>query len=124
MIGIFVTAVGLQAFCDRRGWRNCFIGGVAVQRWGEPRVTRYVDLTLLTGFGDEANFIDGLLAEYSGRIPDAREFAIRNRVLLLQSVDGVGIDVSLAALPFEERLVGNANGSGLTGPTWKSNLRR
>ena len=39
MIDLFETAVQLQPFCDRRGWRSCFIGGIAVQRWGEPRVT-------------------------------------------------------------------------------------
>lgn len=115
MIDIFAAAVGLQAFCDRQGWRSCFIGGIAVQRWGEPRVTRDVDLTLLTGFGDEAEFVDPLLGEYSGRIPDAREFAIRHRVLLLRSEDGVGIDISLAALPFEERIVENAT-SFIFGP--------
>jgi len=53
MTGLFEAARQLQAFCDRQGWRSCFIGGIAVQRWGEPRVTRDVDLTLLTGFGGE-----------------------------------------------------------------------
>jgi hypothetical protein len=47
-----------QAFCDKQGWRACFVGGIAVQRWGEPRVTRDVDLTLLTGFGSEDDFVD------------------------------------------------------------------
>ncbi len=27
------------------GWRFCFIGGVAQQRWGEPRLTEDVVLT-------------------------------------------------------------------------------
>jgi hypothetical protein len=36
MIGLFETAQELQSFCDRRGWLSCFIGGIAVQRWGEP----------------------------------------------------------------------------------------
>src|SRR5690349_15334238 len=57
MIDLFETARQLQAFCDGQAWRSCFIGGVAVQRWGEPRLTRDVDLTLLTGFGGEAPFI-------------------------------------------------------------------
>ena len=41
-----------------RGWRFCFIGGLAVQKWSEPRVTDDVDLTLFTGLGTEAPFID------------------------------------------------------------------
>ena len=108
MNDLFQTAFELQAFCDRRGWRCCCIGGVAVQRWGEPRVTRDVDLTLLTGFGRELEFVDALLAAYSARVANPREFALRNRVLLLQTSGGVGIDVSLGALPFEECVVARA----------------
>jgi hypothetical protein len=58
MIGLFEAAWQVQTFCDSRGWRSCLIGGIAVQRWGEPRVTLDVDVTLLTGFGGEDRFID------------------------------------------------------------------
>src|SRR5580693_2061709 len=109
MIDLFETAGGLQAFCDRQGWRSCFIGGIAVQRWGEPRVTRDVDLTLLAGFGGESGFVDTLLEAYPGRIEGARDFAIRNRVVLLSSPDGVGIDISLGALSFENEMVSRAS---------------
>lgn len=35
-----LSAAGeVQHFCERQGWRFCFIGGVAVQRWGEPHLT-------------------------------------------------------------------------------------
>lgn len=104
MNGLYGAAIELQAFCDARGWTSCFIGGLAVLRWGEPRVTRDVDLALLTGFGGEFPFVDALLAEFPARISDAREFAIRNRVLLLNSSTGVPMDVLLAALPYEEEL--------------------
>ena len=43
------------------------------------------------------------------RIDDARRFALRNRVLLLKSVESVGIDISLAALPFEEEVIARAS---------------
>ena len=109
MIRILRAARQLQDFCDDQGWQSCFIGGVAVQRWGEPRVTRDVDLTLLTGFGNEEAFLDPLLSAYSARIAKAKEFALRSRVILLQTIDGVGIDVSLGALPFEECVVSRAS---------------
>jgi hypothetical protein len=35
---IFAAAVELQDFCHAQGWRFCFIGGLAVQRWGELEV--------------------------------------------------------------------------------------
>lgn len=66
---LLVAASQLQAFLSRRGWRFCFIGGVAVQRWGNPRFTEDIDLTLLTGFGREEEFVDGLLEELQPRGP-------------------------------------------------------
>ncbi len=105
---IFVAALELQESCRHRGWRFCFIGAVAVQRWGEPRLTEDADLTLLTGFGGEAPFVDALLGAFRGRRPDAREFALRYRVLLLEARNGVPLDVSLGAMPFEERAVARA----------------
>ncbi len=97
----------LQEVCDSKRWRSCVIGGLAVQRWGEPRLTRDVDISLFTGFGTESAFVDALLDLYHGRVTDAGAFALRNRVLLLQK-GGVGIDIALAAIPFEERVLARA----------------
>ena len=112
---IFGAALEVQAFCRDRDWKFCFIGAVAVQRWGEPRLTQDVDLTIVTGFGSEAPYVDALLARFQGRRPDAREFALHNRVLLLQSGAGVPIDVALGAMPFEERAVERASGFRVQG---------
>ena len=102
-----LSLIGMELgdFCKHRGWRSCVIGGFAVQHWGEPRMTMDVDLSLLTGFGEEEVFVDELLRHYAGRLPDARGFALQNRVLLLKHSSGVGIDIALTALPFEECLV-------------------
>lgn len=108
MITLFEAARDLQSFCEVRGWRSCFIGGLAVQRWGQARVTRDIDVTLITGFGGETPFVEALLGAYAPRISNAGEFALRSRVLLLQSPGGVGIDISLGALPFEELVVQRA----------------
>jgi Nucleotidyltransferase of unknown function (DUF6036) len=108
MIELFQSAKELQDFCDRQGWRSCLIGGIAVIRWGQPRVTRDVDLNVLTGFGGEDSIIDIFLDNYASRLPDGRDFALRNRILLLSTSSGIGIDVSLGALPFEERLIENS----------------
>lgn len=102
---LFESAKQFQDFCDRQGWRSCIIGGIAVNRWGGPRVTRDVDLNVLTGFGGEDRVIDILLETYAARIPDAKEFAQSRRVLLLNTPTGTGIDVSLGALPFEEQVI-------------------
>ena len=109
MNAIVAAAAELEAYCQARGWRFCFIGGLAVLRWGEPRETIDVDLTLLTGFGREEAFISALLGRFKGRIDDVAAFALRNRVLLLQAESGVGIDVSFGGLPFEESVVDRAS---------------
>ncbi len=105
MVDLIAAAFQLQQQIESHGWRFCFIGGLAVQHWGEPRMTRDLDVSLLVGFGTEAPFVDALLQHYPGRISDARAFALERRILLLRTESGIGIDVSLAALPFEERAV-------------------
>lgn len=106
---LIATGSELQKFCAERGWRSCIIGGIAVQRWGEPRITRDVDISLLAGFGGEATFIDELLRFYRPRQPEAREFALRHRVVLVQTINGIGIDIALAGFPFEENAIERAS---------------
>lgn len=105
MIDLISEARQFQSLCEQNGWRFCFIGGLPVQHWGEPRFTRDVDVALLTGFGDEASFAKTILTRYKPRRADAEEFALLNRVLLVQSEKGIGLDISLAALPFEEQMI-------------------
>ena len=102
---IFAAAVEIQEFCRARGLRFCFIGGLALQRWGEPRLTQDVDLTVISGFGREAEYADQFLSAFAPRIPDARAFALRHRVLLLLARNGIPLDIALGAMPFEDRAV-------------------
>jgi hypothetical protein len=108
MRSLFLAAADLERFLIERGWRYCFIGGLALQRWGQPRLTNDVDVTILTGFGDETAYVDALLGRYQARIADARDFALTHRVLLLQSSEGIPIDVALGGIAFEEQLVSRA----------------
>jgi hypothetical protein len=89
------------ALLEHAGLSACLIGALAVHRWGEPRFTRDVDLTVLAPYGEEGPVLDLLLGQFAARRPDARAFALANRVLLLQAADGPDIGVALAAFPFE-----------------------
>jgi len=102
---VIQAATELQNVCRSLGWQFCFIGGLALQRWGEPRETVDVDLLLFAGFGQEQQFTDVLLKHFEPRISDAAIFAQQRRVLLLRSSKGVGLDVSLAALPYEALVI-------------------
>ncbi len=101
---------------------HCIIGGLANLRWGRQRLTRDVDLTIFTGFGiDEERAIELLTRRFRPRLSDAAGFARAHRVLLVESSNGIGIDVSLGGLPFESAFVERATpfdfGDGRPMPT-------
>lgn len=102
------AALAAQAAYEAIGLRGCVIGGVALQRWGEPRFTADADLSVLVEPGDEARVAEALLARLSARVENAAEFAARSRVILARSEDGVGLDIVLAGLPFEARVIERA----------------
>ncbi len=105
---LFAAALRVQEFCTLRGWRACYIGGVAVQRWGEQRQTKDGDLTLVTGLDKDEEYVDALLQNFRPRRDDARAFALRNRVLLIYEASGIPFDIALGGLPFEMRSVERA----------------
>jgi len=109
MNGLFEAAVEVQEFLQDRGWRFAIIGGLAAIRWGEPQATQDVDLALFTGFGTEASYVEQVLGRFRGRIADAAEFALDNRVLLVSASNGIPVDISLAGIPYEEELIGRAS---------------
>lgn len=118
--GLWDSAVELQGFLESCQFAFCFIGGIAIQRWGEPRVTDDMDVTVITGFGNETPVIQAVLKRYQARIMDASAFAIHSRVLLVRDIAGYGIDMSLGALPFEERIVQRSSPWGTPG---RGNIR-
>ena len=106
---VFEAALEVQDFCEKHNFLFCFIGGLALQRWSEPRMTADADLTVITNLGEEEGVIDLFLAEFSPRIENAREFALVNRLLLLKSSGDIGLDIALGALPVEQRSVARAS---------------
>lgn len=103
------AALDLQNYFKSQNWQFCVIGGLAIQRWGEPRVTRDVDISLLTRFKDEEGFIRAILSTFTSRIDDPVEFALNNRVLLVKTASGVPVDIALGGMPFEVEAVERAS---------------
>jgi hypothetical protein len=50
-----------------------------------------------------------LLQHFESRLEGATEFALTNRVLLLRADSGVGLDIALGGLPFEESAVARSS---------------
>jgi hypothetical protein len=94
---------------EMQGLEGCLIGGLAVARWGEPRLTRHIDLTVLAEIGSEEKIVDILLQQFAPRLEEVRDFALRNRVVLLRANNGVDIDIALGATSFEIESVRRAN---------------
>lgn len=95
------AAIEVQSALSSARFRACVIGGLAVQRWGEPRATQDVDMSMLAPIGEEASRIDVLLKAFRPRRPDARAFALDRRVLLIYATNDVAVDIGLAATAFE-----------------------
>ena len=115
MIHLLGIAKEIQGLLEKHNLPFCFIGGLALQRWAEPRITQDVDLTIITGFSKESEIIDLLFKKFEARVDNAKEFALINRVLLLKSKTGIGIDISLGAIDFEIAVVERATYHNYTG---------
>lgn len=112
---LVAAAARLQRKWESAGFEFCFIGGLAVQFWGEPRQTNDVDATVWTEFGNERPVVERLLQQLSARMENADTFALVNRVLLAREEGGIDIDISLAAFPFERNLIDRSSPQELRG---------
>lgn len=102
---ILEAAKEIQDFIEEKDWKFCFIGGISLQVWAIPRNTNDADITLITGIGSEEQFIRTILARFKSRISDDPIGFFLPRRIVLIDIGGVGIDISLGALEFEELAV-------------------
>lgn len=104
----FEAARYIQVRFDDAKLGFCFIGGLSLQRWGEPRYTSDVDLTVACRFGDEESVISAIAAAIPPRLSDAIEFA-RTRRVYLGKLGNIPIDASLGGTDFEARMIDGAS---------------
>jgi len=95
----------LMRWFEEANLRGAVIGGVAASLRGKPRLTKDIDAVVLEASA-EALLESGTEFGFGSRIPDALEFSRQTRVLLLRHMpEGVDIDISLGALPFEDEVI-------------------
>lgn len=99
----------LLRFLRANGRTACLIGGFVVSRWGEPRATKDVDATVLVEFKEEAAVLKLLLSHFESRDPDPVPRAELGRLALLRASNGVDLDISFAAFPFEVEVLERAS---------------
>lgn len=101
MISLIKESADLQQLFESEGKDFFFVGGLAVQIWGQPRLTTDIDCTIFTNLINEDDQIRDLLRKFKSRFSDeqtALDHARTQRVLLLESRLGTGIDVLLSGL--------------------------
>jgi hypothetical protein len=102
------SAVALQRYLDANDFRFCFIGGIALQRWGESRTTDDLDGTIWADFGNEREIAQTILRTYQSRIDNPESFSVSARILLLRDVSNVSIDLALGGMPYEANCLSRA----------------
>jgi hypothetical protein len=114
MIPVYAALAEITEFLTQNGFRYALIGGLAAACRGQPRTTNDVDLTLWAELGEERPILNAILSVFPARVPDAIEFALVNRVLLIKASNQVPIDIGLASYPFEDAMLQRATKFELT----------
>ncbi len=107
-MSILDAAVEVAQFLDECGIPYAVIGGLAVQHWGEARMTRDVDIVVLISPERTEGFLNAAVQRFKPRIQNAVSFALERRVLLISDPDGTPVDISLGIPGYEEEVVERA----------------
>jgi predicted nucleotidyltransferase len=95
----------LQQFLSELGVPYAIIGGLAVQFWGQPRLTDDVDLTISVPIEDAEGVVRLLVERFVSRCSDPVGFARRTRVVLIHASNGCPVDISLALPGYEDEVM-------------------
>jgi hypothetical protein len=101
------SLVRLQQNLEKAGLPSIVIGGLAVGVWGEPRLTRDIDVKIMAGRDDRSRILEKL-SYLTPLNADPDEALRRNGIAFFQDEDGVRIDIMLADNQFDETAIGRA----------------
>jgi hypothetical protein len=81
------------------------IGGVAAALWGEPRVTRDVDLKILLGREEVDRLLAALTPDYTPLFPNPRQALKEQGMLFVQDLAETRLDLLLADTPYDVQAI-------------------
>ncbi len=106
---LFEAAWELHEFLRNHDIQYAIIGGVAVQRWGDIRLTQDVDLTIATPFEKGSKGLVQLItSRFPSRVENAIAFAQKNRMVLATASNGIEVDISIALPGYEDDMLARA----------------
>ena len=101
MENLFQSIRLLQKRLHDAGISSIVIGGVAVAAWGEPLVTRDVDLKILLSREDADHLLDILSNDYQSLISNPHETLHKQALIFVQDMLGTRLDLLLADTPYD-----------------------
>jgi len=107
LIDLIGAAIEISDWLTEHKVPHFFIGGLAVQYCGEPRLTADLDLCAVTDMPEADALVQGLLKDFDA-LPDARDAARDSQLLPLRSSTGVTIEVALGFTGLEKTVVERA----------------
>ncbi len=102
MRALLESVVSLQCSLDAAGLQSMVIGGLAVSVWGEPRVTRDVDVKVLLQRESAQRLLDALSAGYTPLHSEPLNSLRRQALLFVRDGAGTRLDLLLAETAFDE----------------------
>jgi hypothetical protein len=101
MDDLFQSVQKIQSLLDTTGIPSIVIGGIAVAIWGEPRLTRDIDLKVLLSRDDANRLLTLMSADYTSLLPDPHLALKKQGILFVQDQSGARIDLLLADTPYD-----------------------
>jgi hypothetical protein len=101
MNGLFESILKIQTLLGWHGIPSIVIGGIAVGSWGEPRVTRDVDLKILLGRQDSTRLLSIIHPEYLVLSSNPEETLRKQALIFIQDREGTRLDILLADTQYD-----------------------
>lgn len=95
----------IAALFEKHKIEYMVIGGLANAKWGQPRATLDIDITVWVSDSEITNLISLLEGSYTLLVDKPVEFIRETRVLPLKGLRNQRIDLIFGALPFERHAI-------------------
>jgi len=100
--------VSLQARLETANIPSALIGGLAVSAWGNPRLTRDIDIKVLLRRDERKRLLDTLGDDYRSLQANPDNALRHNGIVFVLSPEGKRIDIALTDTSFDEELIARA----------------
>jgi hypothetical protein len=107
MNNLIDSVIAFQHSLKKQGIPVMAIGGIAVAVWGEPRLTRDIDMKVLVSREERGRLL-AILRPFTPLQEDTDESFRRLGLAFFRDSSGVRIDVMLADTIFDETAIGRA----------------